>query len=68
MQRYVRRTQLFCPNTLLSLFEALLVFSTPLTQFVICFRNMRPPAHTHTLSGKPPAKHISYVLSNPADE
>ena len=40
-------------------------FSAPFALFVIRFRNMRPPAHTHPLSGKPPAKHISSkVLSN----
>ena len=41
-----------------ALFETLLVFQ-PFALFVIRFRNMRPPAHTHPLSGNPPAKHIS---------
>jgi hypothetical protein len=50
-----------------ALFETLLVFSAPFTLFVICFRNMRPPAHTHPLSGKPPAKHISFLKSHGKD-
>ena len=44
-------------------FETFLVFSAPFTLFVIRFRNMRSPAHTHPLSGKPPAKHISFKSS-----
>ncbi len=49
-----------------ALFETLLVFSVPFALFVIRFRSMRPPAHTHPLSGKPPAKHISSLPWNAA--
>ena len=39
-------------------FLKLFVFFSPLNPFRFLLRSMRPP-RTHTLSGKPPAKHIS---------
>ena len=60
--RAARSTVGFLACMTVALFETLLVLSAPFTLFVICFRYMRPPAHTHPLSGKPTAKHISFFF------